>query len=113
MDVEFANDNAIYLHGHKANIFRFQLALERFCDVFGAKINWHKSCGFWVGEGEHPLWLPSAQFFVWHGHSISRLPHWPRVVDGAIDYTSPHEYQEEIDALEINSPLIGRERCGA
>ena len=46
LDAEFANDTAAYLHGHEANIIRFQLALEQFCDASGAKINWHKSCGF-------------------------------------------------------------------
>ena len=62
LDAEFADDTAAYLQGHEANIIRFQLALEQFCDASGAKMNWHKSCGFWVGEGEHPDWLPSAQF---------------------------------------------------
>lgn len=40
----------------------FQEALERFCDALGANINWHKSCGFWVGSGETPTWSPDTLF---------------------------------------------------
>lgn len=36
--------------------------MERFCDASGAKINWHKSCGFWVGSGATPTWSPDALF---------------------------------------------------
>ena len=61
LDAEFADDTAAYLHGHEANIIKFWLALDHFCDASGAKINWHKSYGFWVGEGEHLAWLSSAQ----------------------------------------------------
>ena len=46
LDAEFADDTAMYLAGHEDNFARFQAALEIFCDAFGAKINWHKSCGF-------------------------------------------------------------------
>ena len=62
LDSEFADDTAAYLHGHEANLVRFQLALEQFCDASGAKINWHKSCGFWVSEDALPQWVPSTQF---------------------------------------------------
>ena len=43
LDVEFADDTAAYLHGHEANIIKFQLALEQFCDASSAKINWNIS----------------------------------------------------------------------
>ena len=46
LDAKFVDDMAVYLHGHEANIIKFQLALEQFCDASGAKIIWHKSCGF-------------------------------------------------------------------
>ena len=62
LDAEFADDTAAYLHGHEANLIRFQTALEQFCDASGARINWHKSYGFWVGEVDRPQWSPSAQF---------------------------------------------------
>ena len=52
------------MHGHEANLVWFQTALEQFCDASGAKINWHKSCGFWVGgDGDElPQWSPSVGF---------------------------------------------------
>ena len=59
LDAEFADDTAAYLHGHEANLTRFQTALEQFCDASGAKINWHKSFGFWIGETDRPQWSPS------------------------------------------------------
>ena len=62
LDAEFADDTAAYLHGHEANLTRFQTALEQFCDASGAKINWHKSFGFWIGETDRPQWSPSLQF---------------------------------------------------
>lgn len=72
LDAEFADDTAVYLHGQEANSSRFQTALEQFyddssakinaSDGFGAKINWHKSCGFWIGGAELPVWTPCTQF---------------------------------------------------
>ena len=62
LDSEFVDDTTTYLHGHEANLARFQLALEQFCDTSGAKINWHKSCGFWVSGDALPQWTPNAQF---------------------------------------------------
>ena len=52
----------MYLAGHEDNLARFQAALEVFCDASGAKINWHKSCGFWIGAGAPPQWLPHPSF---------------------------------------------------
>ena len=63
LDAEFADDTAVYLQGQDANLARFQEALERFCDASGAKINWHKSFGFWVGSGPTPLGR-QMRFFV-------------------------------------------------
>ena len=52
----------MYLAGHVENLVRFQTNLETFCDASSAKINWHKSCNFWVGEGSPPGWLPDPLF---------------------------------------------------
>ena len=62
LDAEFADDTAVFLAGHVDNLARFQGALEVFCDASGAKINWHKSCGFWIGAGDLPAWLPDPLF---------------------------------------------------
>ena len=67
LDSEFADDIAVYLHGHEANLTQFQVALEQFCNAYGAKINWHKSCGFWVSEGAAPSFTRFC-FGIWqHG----------------------------------------------
>ena len=62
LDAEFADDTAMYLQGQLANLRCFERALETFCDASGAQINWHKSCGFWIGQGDPPQWFPSPQF---------------------------------------------------
>ena len=62
LDAEFADDTAVFLAGQVDNLSRFQGALEVFCDASGAKINWHKSCGFWTGAGDLPAWLPDPLF---------------------------------------------------
>ena len=62
LDAEFADDTAMYLEGNEVNLLRFQAALEVFCVASGAKINWHKSCGFWVGAGPPPCWAPDPSF---------------------------------------------------
>ena len=62
LDAEFADDTAVFLAGQEENLSRFQDALELFCDASGAKINWHKSCGFWTGAGDPPAWLPDPLF---------------------------------------------------
>eukprot|EP00250_Pteridium_aquilinum_P022375 c25362_g1_i1 orf=3-2321(-) len=56
LDSEFADDTAVYLRGSLMNLQSFQLAIETFCTASGSKINWHKSCGFWTGQGESPQW---------------------------------------------------------
>ena len=62
LDAEFVDDIAMYLARHEDNLARFQEALEVFCDASGAKINWHKSCGFWIGARAPPQWLPDSSF---------------------------------------------------
>ena len=54
LDTEFADDMAMYLDGTMPNLLRFQEAIEVFCAALGAKINWHKSSGIWVGQGKPP-----------------------------------------------------------
>ena len=58
----FANDTSAYLYGNEANLTVFQSAIEEFRCACCAKINWHKSCGFWVGEGAPPCWMPDPLF---------------------------------------------------
>ena len=36
--------------------------IHDFCDASSAIINWHKSVGFWVGEGLTPTWCPDSGF---------------------------------------------------
>ena len=114
LDAKFADDTAAYLHGHEANITRFQLALEQFCDASGAKINWHKS---WLlgRRGRAPSLVTESSVPVdtaRHGHSLLGMLHWLGVISRVADCTSPLEYQEEIDTLELSSTLTSRESGG-
>ena len=54
LDAEFVDDMAMYLVGHEDNLSHFQSNLDTFYDASGAKINWHKSCGFWIEDGALP-----------------------------------------------------------
>lgn len=54
--------HAVYSHGQEANLSCFQLAIEQFCDAFESKVDWHKSCAFWVAGGE-PLGGSAAYSF--------------------------------------------------
>jgi hypothetical protein len=49
VDVEFADDTRLYLRGSLENLVRTELAINVFCQASGARINWHKIVGFWVG----------------------------------------------------------------
>lgn len=59
-DSEFADGTTMYLRGHEANLRHFESNIGVFCDASGAQINWHKSCGFWIGSNAQPQWMPSA-----------------------------------------------------
>ena len=52
LDAKFADDMAMYLEGTMPSLLCFQEAIKVFYAASRAKINWHKSCGFWVGQGE-------------------------------------------------------------
>ena len=54
LDVEFVDNTTVLLAGQEGNLVLFQSVLDTFCDAAGAKINWHKSCGFWTREGALP-----------------------------------------------------------
>ena len=117
LDAEFADDTAMYLAGDEDNLARFQTALETFCDALGAKINWNKSCGFWVGGDTPPGWLPDPLFWwVLPGTSICYLGCHVGlslgVVGRAVDCASPLEYQEEACVLEYGPPLSSWADCG-
>lgn len=49
LDAEFVDDTAIFLRGCGANLACFQQALECFCLVSRAQINWH---GFWIAGSQ-------------------------------------------------------------
>ena len=51
LDVEFVQDTMMELSSKKTTLPTSSLL----CDRLGAKINGHKSCGFWAGEGTLPL----------------------------------------------------------
>ena len=54
LDVEFANDTALYVDGEIGNLGQVQNALQNFSEVTGASLNWNKSVGVWVGVAPHP-----------------------------------------------------------
>ena len=60
-DCEFANDITLYVVGDDRNLCNVQNVIHDFCDVSGA-INWHKSVGFWFGEGLTPTWCLDVRF---------------------------------------------------
>lgn len=44
----FADDTALFLKGSPENLTRAMRALTRFCEAYGAKINWYKICAIWA-----------------------------------------------------------------
>ena len=56
LDCEFVDDTTLYVVGDGRNLCNVQNVIHDFCDASGAIINWHKSMGFWVGEGLTPTW---------------------------------------------------------
>ena len=47
LDVEFADDTTLYIHGDVINLDRVQNALQIFSDATGASLNWNKFVGLW------------------------------------------------------------------
>mgnify|MGYP000562469526 CR=1 FL=1 len=62
LDSEFADDTAIHFQGNDDNLSQLQVVMEEFCLAFAAKINWHKSLGFWVSQNSLPTSMPSQEF---------------------------------------------------
>ena len=62
LDCEFADDTAVYVVGDDKNLCNLQNVIHEFRDASGVIINWHKSVGFWVGEGLTPTWCPNIGF---------------------------------------------------
>ena len=62
VDVEFADDTALYMHGSLQNLKRLELGLQTFCKASGAKINWNKSMALWISKGPPPQWMPHQDF---------------------------------------------------
>ena len=48
LNVEFADDIALYMHAEEGNLCKAQDVVEKFCVASGTKIIWCKSVGFWV-----------------------------------------------------------------
>ena len=55
LDSEFADDTAIYAQGNDDNLSKLQVVVEEFYLASRAKINWHKSLGFWVSQNSLPI----------------------------------------------------------
>ncbi len=62
LDAEFADDTGLYLEGTIENLLKAEHALGVFCEAAGAKINWHKTVGLWIGDLEPPDWSPDPNF---------------------------------------------------
>ena len=62
LDVEFADDTALYVDGEIGNLGQVQNALQNFSEATGASLNWNKSVGVWVGATPHPDWYPGSTF---------------------------------------------------
>ena len=64
VDAEFTDDTGLYLHGTLENFEKTERAINVFCSASGARINWSKTMGFWVGPNNPPAWSPH-QHFKW------------------------------------------------
>ena len=73
LDVEFADDTALYMHAEEGNLGKAQPALEAFCVASSAKVSWCKSVGFLFSTRPLPLWRPSESFQWIQGVSVHYL----------------------------------------
>ena len=71
LEVELADDTRLFLKGTLANLQKVELAINTFCLVLGAKINWSKLMGFLVGEKDPLVWS-SDEHFRWVPRSLVR-----------------------------------------
>ena len=62
LDIEFADDTAVYLQGDLENLKKLESGLAVFCKRSNAMINWHKSCAIWLSQETHPAWHPHPAF---------------------------------------------------
>ena len=62
LEGEFADDTRVLLKGSLNNLQRTEVAINTFCMASGARINWSKIMGFWIGQEEPPNCSPNAHF---------------------------------------------------
>ena len=74
MDSEFVDDTTLYVQASHVNLMQVQKVVDDFSHASGALINWDKSSGFWVAEGDPPNNVFSSGFTWIHTcHSIRYL----------------------------------------
>ncbi len=62
------------MKGSVLNLNKLKKALEVFCIGSGAKLNWNKTVGFWIGESATPNWQPHPEFrWIPEGVSVRYL----------------------------------------
>ena len=62
LDKEYADDTALFRAFSVENMDRQKSALDLFCTATGARINWHKSCGFLAGTEDTCTWGEDVGF---------------------------------------------------
>ena len=74
LDSEFADDTTLYMHGKVENLVKLERALNVFGIGSGARLNWNKTIGFWIGNCSVPNWCPHPQFrWIPEGESVRYL----------------------------------------
>ena len=74
LDVEFADDTALYMHAEEGNLGKAQPALEAFCVASSAKVSWCKSVGFLFSTRPLPSWRLFESFsWIQEGVSVRYL----------------------------------------
>ena len=72
LDIEFVDDNIIYLEGGVENLKHLESGVSLFCERSNAIINWHKSCAIWLSNEPHPTWHPHPSF-MWINQGASSM----------------------------------------
>ena len=62
LDIEFADDIAIYMQQDVENLKKLESGLSLFCKRSNGMINWHKSCAIWLYDEAHHAWHPHPNF---------------------------------------------------
>ena len=58
LELDFANDISLFLDGNGDNLRKAERAIQEFCLALGARINWSKTVGPWIGPTEPPSLTP-------------------------------------------------------